>query len=155
MTISVVLPAAGFGSRMKQDLPKALTEFESSTFLKWQIDKFKNIAKEIFVIVSVKDVSTFEEYRKSNNLDFTIVIQKRENGSYFAIDSVIDVITTEFLIICWVDQVGMSKSLVLETINKIDIFNSDGIVPLLYLNKPYVKANLSESGTLIGWEYRR
>ena len=61
MTISVVLPAAGLGSRMKQDLPKALTEFESSTFLKWQIDKFKNIAKEIFVIVSVKDVSKFEE----------------------------------------------------------------------------------------------
>jgi dolichol-phosphate mannosyltransferase len=155
MTISVVLPAAGLGSRMKQDLPKALTEFESSTFLKWQIDKFKNIAKEIFVIVSVKDVSKFEEYRKSNNLDFTIVIQKRKNGSYFAIDSVIDLITTKFLIICWVDQVGMSKSLVLETINKIEIFDSDGIVPLLYLNKPYVKANLSESGTLIGWEYRR
>jgi molybdopterin-guanine dinucleotide biosynthesis protein A len=153
--ISVVIPAAGSGTRMQQGLPKALTEFKNSTFLKWQLDKFKYIAKDIFVVVSAKDLSKFEDYRRIHNLDFIIIIQTGNNGSYFAIESVIDSITTEFIMICWVDQIGVSKSLILETINKLIVSKFEGILPLIFVDKPYVKARLSETGKLNGWEYRR
>ena len=153
--ISIVIPAAGSGTRMQQGLPKALTEFRNTTFLKWQLDKFKHIAKDIFVVVSAKDLSKFEDYRRIHNLDFIIKIQEGSGGSYFAIDSVIDSIATEFVLICWVDQIGISKSLIVETINKLIVSNSEGIIPLIFVDKPYVKARLSKTGKLIGWEYRR
>lgn len=153
--ISIVIPAAGSGTRMQQDLPKALTEFRDSTFLKWQLDKFKHIAKDIFVVVSAKDLRKFEDYRRIHNLDFIIKIQEGKSGSYFAINSVIDSIATEFVLICWVDQIGISKSLIIETINKLKVSKSEAIIPLTFVDKPYVKARFSETGGLIGWEYRR
>jgi len=153
--ISLVIPAAGSGTRMQQDLPKALTQFGDTTFLKWQIDKFKNIADQVYVIISSKDLIKFEEYRRVHDLDFKIVLQKDGKGSYFAIQAVIELISSDFTLICWVDQIGLSKSLILETANKIKVSKSEGLIPLIYMTKPYVRANLDNNKNLLGWEYRR
>jgi len=153
--ISLVIPAAGTGTRMQQELPKALTRFGNSTFLQWQINKFKHIADEIYVIIASKDLDKFEEYRRVNDLNFKIVLQKEGKGSYFAIQAVIELISSDLILICWVDQIGLSKSLILETVNKIKISKSEGLIPLIYLAKPYVRANLDDESNLLGWEYRR
>ncbi len=98
--ISLVIPAAGSGTRMQQELPKALTRFGNSTFLQWQINKFKHIADEIYVIIASKDLDKFEEYRRVNDLNFKIVLQKEGKGSYFAIQAVIELISSDLTLIC-------------------------------------------------------
>jgi molybdopterin-guanine dinucleotide biosynthesis protein A len=153
--ISLVIPAAGSGTRMQQELPKALTRFGNSTFLEWQINKFKHIADEIYVIIASKDLDKFEEFRRIHDLNFKIVLQKEGKGSYFAIQAVIELISSDLTLICWADQIGLSKSLILETVNKIRISKSEGLIPLIFIAKPYVRANLDDESNLLGWEYRR
>ena len=152
---SVVIPAAGSGTRMDQSLPKALTPFNGSTFLEWQIKKFENISDQIYVIVAESQYQLFKSHRDLNNLNYNIIIQNDGKGSFFAIKSVISQIKSKFLLICWVDQIGLSRSIILQTITQFLITDCAALVPLIYQKEPYVKAIIGQDAKLTSWEYRR
>ena len=152
---SVVIPAAGSGTRMDQSLPKALTPFKGSTFLEWQIKKFENISDQIYVIVSENQYQLFKSHRDLNNLSYNIIIQNDGKGSFFAIKSVISQIKSKFLLICWVDQIGLSRSMILHTVTQFLITDCAALIPLIYQKEPYVKAVIGPNSKLISWEYRR
>jgi molybdopterin-guanine dinucleotide biosynthesis protein A len=152
---SVIIPAAGQGSRMQQGIPKALTPFRGTTFLGWQLQKLKSVSGKIYVVVLSEHLERFTQYRSINNLDFEIVVQSIEKGSYFAVKDAIQHVNTRYVAVCWVDQVGISESLIVQACNNVQINNVDAVIPLIYLDKPYVKIHRSASGKLTHWEYQR
>ena len=153
--LSVIIPAAGSGTRMNQALPKALTPFKDSTFLKWQLSKFENIADEIYVVVSDFQLEQFDNYRRNNNLKFEIINQGGGRGSFFAIKSVINRVSAQHTLVCWVDQVGLSKSVILRSVIRLMVSSISGLIPLLQQNEPYVRAVIDSKGCLIQWKYQR
>jgi molybdopterin-guanine dinucleotide biosynthesis protein A len=152
---SVIIPAAGRGTRMKQDVPKALTPFMGTTFLGWQLQKVKSVAEKIYVVVSAEHFELFAHYRSLHNLTFEIVVQGSGKGSYFAVKTAVKSIQTRYVVVCWVDQVGISESLILRACNSVQIKGVDAIIPLVHKNHPYVKIHRSDVGKLMRWEYRR
>ena len=140
---------------MEQELPKALTPFFDSTFLQWQIQKFENISDQICVVVSTEQITQFEKFRSTNNLKCKIITQHGGKGSYFAVKTAVESIRSKYTLVCWADQVGLSKSLILQTVNNLQFAKIDGLVPLLHHPEPYVKAVIDLDGRLEKWEYRR
>ena len=152
---SVIIPAAGMGTRMEQDIPKALTPFLDSTFLGWQLEKLKFLSSRIFVVVAPDQVDAFERYRSLHSLKFEIITQEAGKGSYYAVKAAMQFVTTKYVLICWVDQVGLSESLLFQTSNSVQIKGVDASVPLIYKEHPYVKIHRNPAGKLTRWEYRR
>ncbi len=152
---TVIIPAAGMGTRMGQDIPKALTPFLGSTFLAWQLQKFKFLPSRIIVVVAPHQVDTFDKYRTSHGLEFEIVTQDTGKGSYYAVRAAMQIVTSPYVLICWVDQVGLSESLLIQTANSIQIRGNDASIPLVYKDHPYVRINRNSSGKLTHWEYQR
>ena len=153
--ISLIIPAAGKGSRMGQNFPKALTPFMGTTFLELQIRKFKPFCDQILVVISHDDIEVFQEFRQKTCLEFEIVVQGGAVGTYFAIKSAISRVTHRFLVIAWADQIGISTSLISRVCSRILIGESPAILPLFYTQNPYVKARFSEAREITHWEYRR
>ena len=152
---SVIIPAAGMGTRMKQDMPKALTPFLDSTFLGWQLQKFRSLAHKIFVVVAPEHLEEFKRYRSLHDLEFEIITQGVGKGSYYAVKSAMQFVTTEYVLVCWVDQVGLSESLIIQTSNSVQIKGVDASIPLVHKDHPYVKIHRNLAGKLTHWEYQR
>lgn len=140
---------------MGQDFPKALTPFKGTTFLGWQLEKMKSVSNKIYVVVSSDQLELFAQYRSFHNLNFDIVIQGTEQGSYFAVKAALKDIDSRYIVVCWVDQVGISESLILKACNSVQIQDVDAIIPLVHLDRPYVKIHRNLSGKLTHWEYQR
>lgn len=152
---SVIIPAAGMGTRMEQDIPKALTPFLDSTFLGWQLQKLKFLSNRIFVVVAPDQVDAFERYRSLHGLKFEIITQEVGKGSYYAVRAAMQFVTTKYVLICWVDQVGLSESLLFQTANSVQVKGVDASVPIIYKEHPYVKIHRNPAGKLTRWEYQR
>jgi choline kinase len=152
---SVIIPAAGMGTRMEQDVPKALTPFLGTTFLGWQLQKLSSISAEIFVVVSPEHYEIFQEYRSSHGLKFEIVKQNSGKGSYYAVKAAMEIVKAKYVVICWVDQVGLSESLITRACNGVQIEGVDALIPLIYKDQPYVKIHRTPMGKLTHWEYQR
>ena len=153
--LSLIIPAAGTGSRMGQSVPKALTPFMGSTFLELQIRKFKQFTDQILVVISHDELELFQEFRTKSGLEFEIVVQTGGKGTYFAVTAAISKVKHRFVLIAWADQIGVSASLISRLCSRILIGDSPSVVPLFYTRNPYVKALLSESREIIGWKYLR
>jgi molybdopterin-guanine dinucleotide biosynthesis protein A len=152
---TVIIPAAGMGTRMGQDIPKALTPFLGSTFLGWQLQKLRFLPSKILVVVSPDHVDAFVRYRDLHDLEFEIVTQEIGKGSFYAVRAAIPFVTTPFILVCWVDQVGLSESLIIRTSSAIQVKGIDAVIPLVYKEYPYVKIHRSPEGKLSHWEYQR
>lgn len=152
---SVIIPAAGMGTRMEQDIPKALTPFLDSTFLGWQLEKLKNLSSKIFVVVAPNHIDTFKRYRLLHGLEFEIIAQDVGKGSYYAVRAAMQFVTTKYVLVCWVDQVGLSESLLIQASNSVQIKGVDASIPLIHKEHPYVKIHRTPAGKLSHWEYRR
>jgi bifunctional N-acetylglucosamine-1-phosphate-uridyltransferase/glucosamine-1-phosphate-acetyltransferase GlmU-like protein len=153
--ISVIIPAAGSGTRMEQDLPKALTPFADTNFLELQIRKFAQFADQILVVISSDHLEDFRNFRIHSGLDFEIMIQVEGKGTYFAIKSAISNVKHNIVVIAWADQIGISSSLISRVCSRILFGDSSAVVPLFFKQNPYVRALLTESREIIGWEYQR
>lgn len=152
---SVIIPAAGMGSRMNQEIPKALTPFLDSTFLGWQLQKLRFLPSKIFVVVAPSQLDTFKRYRELNGLEFEIVTQDVGKGSYYAIKAAMQFVTSKYVLVCWVDQVGLSESLLIQASNSVQIKGVDAVIPLIHKEHPYVKIHRTSGGKLTRWEYQR
>jgi len=152
---SAIIPAAGMGTRMERDIPKALTPFLDSTFLDWQLQKLKFLASKIFVVVAPEQIDEFKRYRLLHSLEFEIIIQEVGKGSYYAVKAAMQHVTTKFVLVCWVDQVGLSESLLIQASNSVQIKGVDASIPLVHKDHPYVKAHRTLAGKLTHWEYQR
>jgi len=119
------------------------------------LQKFKCIAGKTYVVVSPEQIDEFMEYRLLHNLEFEIVTQDFGKGSYYAVSAAMQHVTTEYVLICWVDQVGLSESLIIRTSNSVQVKGVDASIPLVHKEHPYVKINRNLEGKLTHWEYRR
>ena len=152
---SVILPAAGRGTRMESEVPKALTPFEGTTFLEMQIDKFSRFTENIYVIVSQDQLNIFEELKARKKLQIHLLVQMPGKGTYFAIKTALPLIDSMYVITCWADQIGVTSSLIASVCNNLRTQQSGLVIPLIAQENPYVRANLSDTGDLLGWSYQR
>jgi bifunctional UDP-N-acetylglucosamine pyrophosphorylase/glucosamine-1-phosphate N-acetyltransferase len=80
---SVIILAAGTGSRMKSSLPKVMHKLSGKPLVKWVIDAVCALKPDNIVVVLGHKASSVEEYLSGSNVKF--VYQKEQLGSAHAV----------------------------------------------------------------------
>jgi bifunctional UDP-N-acetylglucosamine pyrophosphorylase/glucosamine-1-phosphate N-acetyltransferase len=83
---SVVILAAGAGTRMKSSLPKVMHKLSGRPLIKWVVDTVSSLKPDNIVVVLGHGAQKVEEYlSKIDVKDINIVYQKEQNGSAHAV----------------------------------------------------------------------
>jgi molybdopterin-guanine dinucleotide biosynthesis protein A len=152
LDVSLVIAAAGMGSRLNSDVPKAFTKFLSSNFLELLLTKSKEIFSDTVVVCHTSHFQLFENFRQQSDKNWRLVTQVPGKGSYYAVISALMNLKTQKAVICWVDQVGLDREIFELTHKNICFSGTDLAFPLVKVDKPYVQAILS-SNKLLGWKF--
>jgi len=104
MTSDVIglIPAAGLGTRMGGDLPKALVFVDGQTLLERAITSLKQLEVSKIVMVIGKGADRVREFIEARNFNIPIefAYQERPLGLANAIAVAQDLITTDFVVLC-------------------------------------------------------
>lgn len=152
LDVSLVIAAAGMGSRLNSDVPKAFTKFLSSNFLELLLTKSEKIFSDTVVVCHTSHFKLFEDFCQQSDKNWRLVTQVPGKGSYYAVISALMNLKTQKAVICWVDQVGLDREIFELTHKNICLGGTDLVFPLVKVNHPYVQAILN-SNKLLGWKF--
>jgi bifunctional UDP-N-acetylglucosamine pyrophosphorylase / glucosamine-1-phosphate N-acetyltransferase len=149
---TVVIPAAGRGSRLGYSKPKILYEVAGKTILDRLLDLLDPFCSQFIFILSEKgspDVTPYLEKRVHGK--YTIAIQKEPNGMADALCQALVYITTPYTFIIWGDQAAISKDTVRATM-ALQEFTQDAMLtmPIVQREEPYVHYIQDEAGRFTG-----
>ena len=87
--ISIIILAAGKGTRMKSDLPKVMHKVAGREMLNMVIDEAKKLAPQNVVVVVSEEFENFQEkIRKSHaEIEIDFALQKERKGTAHAVQT--------------------------------------------------------------------
>ncbi|MFM1985967.1 MAG: hypothetical protein RIS18_184 [Actinomycetota bacterium] len=150
--VTLIIAAAGLGTRLNSELPKGLTKFKNSNFLALLLEKTSHVFDEVIVVCNEKQWSEFNAYKASTKGKWKLCHQNGGKGSFYAVRSGTAIARNRRVVVCWVDQVGLDSQIFSKTKN--NIIGRDLAFPVVYKSKPYVQA-IIESGKLQSWKFTR
>lgn len=151
--LTLVVPAAGRGSRLGDARPKALVELGGRPLVEWVVSAAHGLADRFVVVIRPADQPAFEEWAARAALPRGIdwAFQQEPEGSLAAVRIGIERAwelggTESAIVIAWADQVGVSA----DTIRSVaDAIVGGGRVlaaPLASAAYPYVWVEVDPSG---------
>jgi len=142
--VCALIPAAGRGSRLKQEMPKILVPIVKEKRV-WHIlyEKLFPIVDQIHVVLSPIGISLFKQQMEKDHLmaGVSTSIQTSPIGTGDAIFGAYDFWKDyESVFIIWGDQVFVSTKTIQETITNHFSSNEKGLtIPISFVDRPYVQ----------------
>lgn len=136
---TVVIPAAGKGSRLNFTLPKILFPINGQPMLSHLVKLLSNYAKEIVIVASPEGRPSIESALKELSLTAKIAIQQTPNGMGDAVLCAEDFVKTKNCIVIWGDQI-LIKPKTLESCMRLHErkSNSPLTLPTIVKRNPYI-----------------
>ena len=109
---TALIPAAGEGSRLGADRPKALVELGGKTLISYVLDAVFPVVDVITLVVGPGAEPAFEEEvrRLGWAKPLRLVVQERATGTVDAVRAGLDVLPLdEPCVLVWGDQVGIRR----------------------------------------------
>lgn len=147
---SILVPAAGLGSRMKNGkIPKALTPFAGKNLMSWAISAFDTTAQSIVVVIRSEHSPYFSIARNSiRNKNVEFVVQNDPTGTADAISIGLNKMDTEWTLVIWADHIGASQMKPNDLLQHCNNPETDFVLPLVECQNPYVYFGDSTGQTL-------
>ena len=140
---SLVIPAAGLGSRMGNgSKPKALTPFRSGTLISHVINQAPEFVDEIVIVISPAAEKSFIDSFASEDLTtgtrdrIKFAFQTNPTGSLDAVKLGLQFVTQNRCVIVWADQIGVTRKLIEAVFLQLN--QGELSIPLLWKENPYV-----------------
>jgi len=137
---TVVIPAAGKGTRLGYHKPKILYPVAGRPILEWLVRLFSGLCKKYVFVLSSQKVSEVDAYLKEVVTDaYEIAIQPEPNGMGSAVLRGLEYVDTEFAAAIWGDQVGVRRETVVATMC-IQEHRPNAVFtcPTVFRKKPYI-----------------
>ena len=154
--ISLIIPAAGSGTRMGGTIPKALVPINGMTLVEFATLTLMPLCREIIMLVSPSTLDVFKgALPKIQNIDVQYIVQEIPRGTAEAVQIGLNYADSDFSVIMWADHIGahfFSPS-VLQEFWYSDTW--DVVVPVLYREDPYVYFDIDEDGSIVGFNETR
>lgn len=155
MSNKLIIPAAGLGSRLGSDRPKALTQLNKKPLIEYVITAATGIFDEIVLVVGPNQLSAFKNWENNtdlHNLNVRYAIQNEPSGSFDAVVCGIEAIrdllgSSGNVVVVWADQVGVSASTLNNVQQSLDSGN-EFVIPLMLVENPYVWIEFSSSSQI-------
>ena len=138
---TALIPAAGRGSRLGADRPKALVELDGRTLLSYVLGAVLPVVDAIVLVVAPGTEPLFEEevLRSGWKKSLRLVVQGRPSGSADAVRVGLGVLPPhEHCVVIWGDQVGVSTRTVSRVVDALAHDSSGLVLPLADVETPYV-----------------
>ena len=150
--LSIIILAAGKGTRMKSDLPKVLHKVANREMLNLVIDEAKTLQPKNITIVVSEEMKDFQEKILQSHLDAQIsfILQKHRNGTAHAVSIALENLIDlgEKLLILYGDTPLISCISLQKMLKKLDEFS---LYILVFEDKEpnaYGRLVIDESGNL-------
>jgi len=148
---TVIIPAAGRGSRLGYSKPKILYPIAGRTILDRLIDLLQSYCREFNFVLSpngTEDVSLLVSKRLKNRS--RVVFQQEPLGMADAIYRAVPYLATPHTLIIWGDQVAI-RSETIRTLLKIHQYSPEAklSLPIVRRKNPYVHYETDSSGRFV------
>jgi CTP:molybdopterin cytidylyltransferase MocA len=145
LPFSLIIPAAGHGSRLSRYSPKALAQVGNKSLIELATYSLIEDASESIIISQSKHQEMFEEEASRISMNGTrVVTQDIARGSAHAVNLGLIAAEEEIAIVVWGDHVGA------ETFDPTPMFDSlrgeaDFVLPIIKRDNPYVYFEITNS----------
>ena len=144
---TLLVAAAGKGSRMGGEIPKALTKVNNRFLIEISTKVLVKAAQTVVVVISPTQRGYFEEsLPQLHGIPVTYVEQSLPNGTTGAVLAGLETVSTDWTIVVWADHIGASYMDVDWLDATMRRSTSDICLPLIELPTPYVYFDLDENG---------
>ena len=138
---TILIPAAGKGSRLNFNLPKLLYPIGNKLIIDILIKKFKFGNFKYVFVLSNQGIKTVETKLKTfNNLKYKIVVQQKPKGMADALLCAKKVIKTKNTLVIWGDQVGIKSQTLIKCMELHSKLSTTVhlTLPSILIKEPYI-----------------
>ncbi len=156
MRRALIIPAAGRGSRLGTDIPKALVEVAGQSMLSWLADRYRPFVERIVVVASPSGEESIRTVLRGVGPLSEVCVQASPTGMLDAILIAVDALRAaapETLWITWCDQIGITEATA-ATLASRDT-EADLVFPTLQVSEPYIHFQRDASGKIVNVLQRR
>jgi len=152
---TLVVPAAGEGSRLERGRPKALVDLVGRPLIDWVLSAASGLVDHLIVVIQPQEQHAFEEWaaRAALPADLTWAFQEAPEGSLAAVRIGVERARdvgklASGLVVVWADQVGVAAGTIQAVAESVATDTKELAVPLSETSSPYVWLELDESGLI-------
>ena len=142
---TLIVPAAGEGSRLETSCPKALVDLGGRPLIEWVVSAAQGCVDHVVVVIQPRHQHFFEEWATGAHVpaELTWAYQEVPTGSMAAVRIGVDCARRlgrlkSGVVIIWSDQVGVGPSTVRLVSESVDTRNRLLVVPVCEASSPYV-----------------
>jgi bifunctional UDP-N-acetylglucosamine pyrophosphorylase/glucosamine-1-phosphate N-acetyltransferase len=118
---TVVVPAAGRGSRLGYPFPKILYPIANKPILEWLLDQFSNLCEKFVFILSPEGKKHVQPHlERLLGVNFEIAIQESPLGMGDAIVKGLYTVDTPYSAAVWGDQVSLRRSTIVTGLKTLE-----------------------------------
>jgi bifunctional N-acetylglucosamine-1-phosphate-uridyltransferase/glucosamine-1-phosphate-acetyltransferase GlmU-like protein len=151
---SLLVAAAGLGTRMSGELPKALVPWQGRPLIETSISSLAPFADEIVVIVRPEAEPLFMQHMSRDLLHrCRFATQEIASGTSWAVSLGLRECRSSRTIVVWADHVGASRFSSMQVsslLNRAEV--ADIVVPIVHRKSPYAYFELQDDGSI--FEFR-
>lgn len=155
LDFSLIVPAAGHGSRLSRYSPKALAPVGNKSLIELATFSLRKGASESIIITQTKHREFFE--REASRISMNrvrLVTQDNALGSAHAVNLGLNAAAEEIAVVVWGDHVGAESFDPTSMLNSLR-GKSDFVLPIIKKDDPYVYFEIENSRVLNFHETRK
>ena len=151
---TLIIPAAGLGTRLNYNGPKNLFKVSGRQILNWIIDQVPEEISELVIVTSNSHLLTYQDEITKQYLkkipSILIKIQPKAEGTLSAIKIGLSASSNDMNLVIWGDQIGVTEAFLNSLMLNADE-ESTIVLPLIYKSNPYVYFTLDDTGKILSF----
>lgn len=156
---TLVIPAAGMGSRLKSPLPKVLVPVLGRPMLDWLVDLYAPWVDRAIVVANPASRTLVSEHLATRALPASVMVQEQPTGMLDAIliaRPLVEASATEQVWVTWCDQVGVHPATLARLAETEDANPGAAMVmPSCTRSEPYIHFQRNDAGRIVRVLQRR
>jgi len=154
----LIVPAAGRGSRLGGDLPKALVPVAGRPMLDHLLARHAPFVDRIVVVVAPSAWELFTAFVSARSLPIDLALQREATGMLDAViapASLVNARQPRRVVVTWCDQIALSDATVRQLWSATTEPAPPMVLPTLEVDAPYIHFDRDSRGRIVGVRQRR
>lgn len=155
----LVVPAAGRGSRLGADGPKALVQVAGRPMLEHLLQRHGPFVDRVIVVVAPAALDLVSSYTATHAAAIDVIVQPHPTGMLDAITIAAPLVSTyapRRVVVTWCDQIAVTSATVERLVRHVGSSPASALVfPTLEVDRPYIHFDRNARGAIVGVRQRR
>jgi molybdopterin-guanine dinucleotide biosynthesis protein A len=155
----LIVPAAGRGSRLGVEGPKALVNVAGRPMLDHLLQRYRPFVDRVVVVVAPSALEAFSSFTAKHAVPVDLIVQPEPTGMLDAItvaSSLVSAYGPDRVTVTWCDQIAVTSSTVERLARHVRSSPSAALVfPTLEVYRPYIHFDRDDRGQIIAVRQRR